>query len=84
MRIIFDGPEEHFDAAVRLLREEFRDWRVRYDRPGWGWVFHRPEAPGMQFFVRGIKGGMSVRINERNAPGGRHPAHRDSKTGEPR
>lgn len=58
MKLILDVPDEHFDAAIRLVRKEMRDYRTRYEKPGWGWTFY--EA-GERFFVRGIKGGLSVR-----------------------
>lgn len=58
MKVIIDCDASDFDAAVRLLREEFRDWERRYDKIGWGSVF--PLAGG-HCFIRRIKGGLSLK-----------------------
>ena len=59
MRVVIDCDASDFDAAVRLLREEFRDWERRYDKPGWGWSY--PLADGTRCFIRRIKGGLSLK-----------------------
>lgn len=65
MRLILDVPDEVFDAAVRLVRKEMHDYRVRYEKPGWGWTFYES---GHSFWVRGIKGGISVSLNRALSP----------------
>lgn len=57
MKLIINVPDELFDKAVRLAREEMKDYRVHYDRPGWGWTFG---SGAQRMMVRGIKGGLSV------------------------
>lgn len=59
MRLIIDVPDELFDPALRVARAEMRDYRERYDKPGWGWTFYEARH---RFWVRGIKGGISVSL----------------------
>ncbi len=60
MRLVLNVEPEHMEAAAEILRTEMA--RVSsYDRPGWGWTHRSPKAPGVGFFVRGIKGGLSIR-----------------------
>lgn len=55
-RIIIDCDEADLSSAFHLMLQELQR-RRDYDRPGWGWG-HR--FNGRKFFVRGIKGGLSV------------------------
>ena len=56
-RIIIDCDPDALPAAYAVAMAELQEVR-RYNRPGWGWAFNRD---GRRFFVRGIKGGISVR-----------------------
>lgn len=59
MRLIIDVPDELVPAAFELAMEESKDYARRYDRPGWGWTYWK--APN-RYWVRGIKGGLSVSL----------------------
>lgn len=70
MKLIINVPDDHFDVAMAVALQERRDYARRYDKPGWGWVIHRDCS---NFWVSGIKGGISVRLYK--SP---HPDHRSS------
>lgn len=53
MRIIIDCDPEMLDDALARAKREVINGLERYHKPGWGWRF----GP---FFVRAIKGGISV------------------------
>lgn len=58
MRLIINCDPEALPAAMKIVNDELKqDWQKRYDKPGWGWHFSHQ---GQKFFVRGIKGGLSV------------------------
>lgn len=61
MRLIIDVPDELVRAAFELAIAEAKDYQRRYDKPGWGWTLH---ADGKSFWVRGIKGGLSVSLSK--------------------
>jgi len=53
------APPVLIDAATRIVLSEIPNFH-RYDKVGWGWNFHDRNHPGAKFFVRRIKGGLSV------------------------
>lgn len=53
MKVIINCRPEWIPEAYGLAQREINEGIERYDRPGWGWTFGR-------FWVRGIKGGISV------------------------
>lgn len=59
MRLIIDVPDELVGPAYALATKESRDYQRRYDKPGWGWTFLQE---GRRYWVRGIKGGLSVSL----------------------
>ncbi len=61
MRLIIDVPDDLVRDAFEAAMDEARDYRTRYDRPGWGWTKYR--APH-HYWVRGIKGGLSVSLSK--------------------
>lgn len=67
MRLIFTVDPEALPAALKVVDEQMADgWEKRYDKPGWGWHFYKD---GFRFFVRGIKGGMSVQqVKDKTKP----------------
>ncbi len=59
MRLIIDVPDELVPSAFAIVMAESADYAKRFDRPGWGWTFYRD---GKQYWIRGIKGGLSVSL----------------------
>lgn len=56
MKLLIDCDQHLLGAAFELLTDEAK--RIeKYDRVGWGWVFH---AAGASFFVRRTKHGLSI------------------------
>lgn len=66
MRLIIDVPDAELPAALELaMKEAGDDYARRYDKPGWGWVFYHARQ---RFWVRGIKGGLSISLAKSAAP----------------
>lgn len=57
MKLIINVPDEHLERAMGIALEERQDYARRFDRPGWGWHIYRE---GENFWVRGVKGGISI------------------------
>lgn len=74
MKLIINVPDDQFDRALAVAMEERRDYAKRYDKPGWGWTFFKD---GARFWVRGIKGGISVSPS----PAYRAPSSAEAKQG---
>lgn len=66
MKLIVNVPDDAFAAAMALAAKEFADnYARRYDKPGWGWTFYEG---GRHFFVRGVKGGISIALSTYDRP----------------
>jgi hypothetical protein len=61
VKLIITCDPENLEIAQSLAKQELTDegwpYAKKYDRPGWGWFYTHKNV---RFFVRGIKGGISV------------------------
>lgn len=64
MKLIINAEQDELPYVLELLKEAIPQFERHPSRPGWGWMFSR--SGKREFFIRQIKGGLSV--NPRKDP----------------
>jgi hypothetical protein len=59
MKLIINAPDDLVEAAMDVARVQMPGYAKRFSRSGWGWTVRRN---GQDFWVCGIRGGISVRL----------------------